>query len=239
MLFLHGFPDSWNSFRPVLDLLSLRYRAIAIDQRGFGDSSRPADGYSQTQFAADAAAFLDELSIDEAVVVGHSLGSFVAQTLALDYPGRVRRLVLIGSAPTAAGSPVLEEVLGEVLELSDPIDPEFVREFQTSTFSGELPDGFLDTIVAESLKAPAFVWRAPLEGLAVEDHRAHLAKITQPTFVAWGDQDVIFTREDQGAVVRALPGSVLKVYEGAGHSLNWDHAVDFTRDLEEFLALGD
>src|SRR5262245_60837431 len=77
ILFLHGWPDSWFSFRRVLPLLPPRYRALAVSQRGFGDSERPASGYGIHDVAEDAAAFLDAVAIRRATVVGHSFGSFV------------------------------------------------------------------------------------------------------------------------------------------------------------------
>lgn len=72
ILFLHGWPDSWFSFSRLLPLLPGRYRTLAPDQRGFGDSDRPDAGYGIDDLASDAAAFLDTLGIERAAVVGHS-----------------------------------------------------------------------------------------------------------------------------------------------------------------------
>jgi non-heme chloroperoxidase len=235
VVFLHGYPDSWNSFRLVLKQLSPKYHAFALDQRGFGDSSRPTGGYSQKDYAADAVAFLDALKIKKATFVGHSMGSFIAQTVAILYPKRVERLVLIGSAPTAHGNPVILDVQKTVLPLKDPISRKFVYDFQISTVYHTVPNGFIDSVISESQKAPARVWKAALNGLANEDHSTILNKITQPTFIAWGDHDVIFTKQDQNALLKAIPHSKLKVYRNAGHSLNWDNAPAFTKDLESFL----
>jgi non-heme chloroperoxidase len=63
LLFIHGWPDSWFSFSRVLPLLPAAYHAYAIDLRGFGDSERPADGYTINQFAADVVAFMDAVGI--------------------------------------------------------------------------------------------------------------------------------------------------------------------------------
>src|SRR5512145_1400366 len=104
MLFLHGWPDSWFSYSRVLSHLPARYRALAIDQRGFGDSERPDGGYAIDGFADDAAAFLDAVSVERATVVGHSFGSFVARRLAIRHPARVARVVLIGTGASAANA---------------------------------------------------------------------------------------------------------------------------------------
>jgi len=132
ILFLHGWPDSWFSFSRLLPLLPPGCRPIAPDQRGFGESPRPATDFAVMDFAGDAAALLDALHIERATVVGHSFGSFVARRLALSHPDRVRQLVLIGSGLTAAND-VTREVLASLRDLADPIPLGFVRKFQAST----------------------------------------------------------------------------------------------------------
>ena len=75
VVLLHGWPDSWFTFSRVLPLLPKSLRAVAVDQRGFGDSDRPAHGYEIRDLAADVDAFLAALGIEKATVVGHSMGS--------------------------------------------------------------------------------------------------------------------------------------------------------------------
>src|SRR5215212_7125868 len=101
LVFVHGYPDSWYSFSRLLPLLApARWHAYAFDQRGFGDSQRPAGGYTPDDFAADVVAFLDAVGVARATLVGHSMGSFIARRVAETHPERVARLVLIGSAVT-------------------------------------------------------------------------------------------------------------------------------------------
>ena len=82
VLFLHGFTDSWRSYSRVLDGLPPHIRAIVPTQRGHGDSERPDCCYRVADFSDDAAALLDALGIERATIVGHSMGSFVAQRVA-------------------------------------------------------------------------------------------------------------------------------------------------------------
>lgn len=78
VVFLHGVTDSWRSFERVLDQLPSTIRAIALTQRGHGDSSRPDTGYRYTDMSGDLRAFMDALELPSAVVVGHSMGASVA-----------------------------------------------------------------------------------------------------------------------------------------------------------------
>src|SRR5262245_43063404 len=86
VVFLHGYTDSRRSFDRALARFPGSVYAIAVSQRGHGDSDRPVDGYALSDFAADVAVLLDRLRIDKAVIVGHSMGAIVSQRLALDFP---------------------------------------------------------------------------------------------------------------------------------------------------------
>ena len=236
VLLLHGVTDSWRSFERVLPHLPASVRAFAPSQRGHGDADRPATGYGPRDFAADLAAFMDALGLGSAVIVGHSMGSSIAQRFALDHPGRTLGLVLAGSFFAGwRGSPAVVELYeSAVSTLTDPIDPGFVREFQESTLARPVPPAYLDAVVRESLKVPARVWRATFEGFLEDDFSAQLGRIEAPTLVVWGDRDAICPRSEQEALGAAVAGSRLVVYPGAGHALHWEEPERFAADLVAF-----
>jgi pimeloyl-ACP methyl ester carboxylesterase len=235
VLLLHGITDSWHSFEPVLPYLPESVRAFALTARGHGDAERPEEGYTPAHFAADAAAFLDAVGVEAAVIVGHSMGSFVAQRFALDFPERTLGLVLAGSFATGRGNVVLREFCATcIATLEDPIDPEFARSFQLDTLARPVEAAFLDLVVAESLKVPARVWRAAFEGFVDADHSPELGSLDAPTLVVCGERDAFFPRVDQEALARAIPGSRFVLYEGAGHALHWEEPARFAGDVAEF-----
>jgi non-heme chloroperoxidase len=238
IVFLHGWPDSWFSFSRVLPLLSPEYHAFALTQRGHGGSDKPECCYTLDDFAADVDAFMDTLGIDKATLAGHSMGSLIAQRVALSYPRRVSGLVLIGAATMAANNEVLLEAREEVRSLEDSVPPEFAREFQSSTIHHPVPEEFLDTVVSESLKIPARLWRDALEGALLsvgDEHAAHLHEIDVPTLILWGEQDALFPRAEQDRLEELIPGAALKVYPDTGHGVHWERPERFVRDLEEFV----
>jgi len=231
IVFLHGYADSWRSFEPVLAALPPERRAFALDQRGHGDSDKPEGRYAVDDFAEDLLAFMDVTGLTEAHVVGHSMGSIVAQLFAVLHPDRVRKLILISSASSPCESKILRDFMRSVENLCDPLDRDFVRDFQAT--SNPIPADFMETIVSESMKTPVHVWRAALEGILQADHRALLSKVSAPAFIAWGNQDEMFTRKDQEEILRGIPNAVLKVYE-TGHGLHWEKPWEFAADLERF-----
>ena len=110
VVLLPGPTDSWLSYEPVLARLPESVRAIAVSQRGHGDSDKPATGYRVEDFAADVLLFLDALGIERAVLAGHSGSCLVARRVAIDQPERVAGLVLEASPTTLHGHAGLEGV---------------------------------------------------------------------------------------------------------------------------------
>ncbi len=212
----------------------MRYHAFAPDQRGFGDSDRPDGGYGIDDLATDAVALLDAVGIERATVVGHSLGSFIARRVAVAHPERVARLVLIDSGlpPT---NPVTREIQASLRDLADSVPVEFTRAFQAGTAYVPLPEAFFEGIVAESLKAPARVWRDVFAGLLAYEDAQQLSRITAPTLILWGDRDALFPRNDQELLVAAIPGARLKIYQETGHCPNWERPEQVVADLDAFV----
>jgi len=82
IIFLHGYTDTSYSWSSTAPLLADQCHVFMLDQRGFGDSDRPEGGYTISQFAEDVIAFMDALKIRKAVLVGHSIGTFIAHQVA-------------------------------------------------------------------------------------------------------------------------------------------------------------
>lgn len=236
LLLLHGLSDSAPSMRPMMSALPPGIRAVAITQRGHGESSKPAGPYSTEAFAADAAAVLDQLGIRRAVVFGHSMGGLVAQRFALDYPHRTAGLILEGAFPTFAGNPAVEAFHAEmVAPLQGPMDPAAARAFQESTLARPVSAEFLDQVTRETQKLPAHVWKGILTSMLAENHVARLGGVTTPTLILWGDKDTFSLAKDQQVLTGAIPGSRLVVFEGTGHSPHWEEPERAARLVAGFV----
>jgi pimeloyl-ACP methyl ester carboxylesterase len=236
MLLLHGYTDSWRSYEPLLAALPPSFRAIALSQRGHGDSAKPSTGYRVGEFAADLRGAMDHLGLADAVIVAHSMGSLVATRFAIDHSARVRALVLIGAFATLKGNAAAEAFWNDgVAAMADPIDAALVRGFQESTLARPVPSAFLDTVIAESRKVPAFVWRRAFRAMLDDDFTGEIGSIAAPTLLVWGDRDGFSTAAEQERLLSAIPLATLSVHEGAGHAPHWEDPGRVAAEITVFL----
>jgi non-heme chloroperoxidase len=238
IVFLPAYADSWFSYSRVLPLLPIRYHAFALDQRGHGDSERPACCYTIDDFAADALAFLDAVGVERVTLVGHSGSAFTARRVAVTNPERVARLVLSGSPAGSLPRQVAAGLQATTRALADPVPAEFVREFQAGAAHVPLPETFLERLVTESRKLPARVWRDAADGLVAFDDTADLGRIAAATLLVWGDRDGLLPPEEQQRLAAAIPGARSRVYPETGHSPHWERPERFAADLDTFMREG-
>lgn len=237
MVFLHGYTDSWHSFRLVLPALSAHGRCLAVDQRGHGGSACDGSDYSQDAFAGDAAEFVERLNLGPAVVIGHSMGSLVARKLALARPDLVDRLVLVG-APLRTDTASVRELEADLARFGAEVPRRFAEEFQTACIHDRrsVPDWFFAACVEASAGVPSWVWRAALAGILADDPITRLGEIACPALVIGGRHDAFFGPSEQAELARALPRGRLLLYDGVGHSPHWECPARFAADVADFLA---
>lgn len=231
VIMIHGYSDSWFSFSRVLPLLSGELRVVVPDMRGHGDSDRPERGYRVTDLADDVVHLMDALDIAKAVVVGHSMGSFVARKVYELAPSKVSRLVLVGAGPSTQ-TEIFMALCAVVGVLTDPVDEAFVRDFQMSTVCAPVPRAFMEAAIANSRRMPARIWQAVLQGL-VED-QVRLGRPEVRTLVLGGREDTVFSANEQMVLARQFPLGELHLVDGVGHSLHWEQPKTFVSALIRF-----
>jgi pimeloyl-ACP methyl ester carboxylesterase len=179
---------------------------------------------------------MDAKGIVRATVIGHSMGSFVAQQVALAAPKRVGHLVLVGSvrAPTDLGG--FAELENAVAALTDPVSEPFVREFQLSTVHAPVGDAFIDRAVSESLRLPARVWRALAVGMKATNRPVALGGSGIPVLVLRGAKDAYASAAENDSLVAMVRASAHKTYPNTGHALHWEQPEVFAKDVLAFRA---
>src|SRR5271156_2697489 len=167
VVLIHGYTDNARDWVPMLPYLSKRFRLILVDIRGHGKSSKPECCYTRLDFAYDIKLLLDALSIRQADVVGHSLGSIIAQTFAEYWPERTGRVVLISSTggppPGAPKKPPQFDFAAQIRELEEPIDAD--SPFMIAWWDSPTPvdPDFIRRERQDAAAIPLRVWIAVLD----------------------------------------------------------------------------
>ncbi len=236
VILLHGYADSHREYSQFAKTFPRNFRVFLLDQRGQGDSSKPACCYGLRQdFARDVVAFMDAQGIERAHLVGHSMGGVIAQTVAMDFPDRVRSLVLLATAPTVAGNAFALGFKPIIDSLVDPVPAELALQLQSMLLFRDVPDKVLSTSVEDTLKVPARILQAMLNSQLSEDHSSELDEIEAPTLILYGDRDPIFSLADQQRLDAEIPDSRLIVYPETGHRPQTERSVAVGRDIASFL----
>jgi len=235
LIFLHGYSDSWHSFEIVMNMFPSAFHLIALSQRGHGNSSKPNEGYHPKDFAKDLSLFITEKKLGASIIVGHSMGGFVAQKFAVDYPELTKALVLIDTDASFVDNPGFPEFIDGIQRFEKTPGYSFAREFQLSTLAKPLDSLQLALYIDESLKLPLHVWKGVAAGMVAADFSKDLQMVEAPVLIFWGSKDAICFRADQENLVRNLKNEKLVVYEGTGHALHWEQPDWFVGDLKRFV----
>jgi pimeloyl-ACP methyl ester carboxylesterase len=218
-----------------------RYRVIAFDNRGAGQTDQPGSPYTTRAMAADTLGLMDALGIEQAHVCGASLGGMVAQELALNHPERVRSLQL---HCTLARPDAYLLALGRTwLEMRAALSREaFTRAmmlwlFAPATF--ETRPEFVEGVVQNALANPFPPTQAGFAGqaqaVASHDTQDRLARIRCPTLITVGAEDILVPPRFSRALHARLPHAELVVLEGGGHGYFLELAPAFNEVVLEFL----
>ena len=237
LLLIMGTGGCLGFWDPLVAPLAARHRVIGFDNRGLGQSERGEGPISAASLAADAAALLDAIEVERAHVLGWSLGSAIAQELALAHPDRVGGLVLYGTWGRVDG--FMRAMLATVRHPWETGDVEAAMVSLGLAFSPELLDSPDAEAVFEQL-LPLFPQtetqiRTTLEQwYADEEHDTldRLSAIGAPTLVIAGEQDVISPARLGHAVAERIPGARYELLTGPGSS----HGLMVERP-EEFIDL--
>lgn len=236
LILLHGLGSSAESWQMNIIPLSEKFHVIAPDQVGFGKSDKPFLKYRVSTYVDFLDKFMSELKIEKAHLVGNSLGGWIAALMALKYPERVEKLVLVD----AAG--ILPEKFSEndVYQLNnstrDEIRQNLQRIFVKPVFRNNellvdqlltqrvtVNDGYTISSLIESIKRK-------------EDFlNDQLGLLKKRTLIIWGREDGLLPISDAYKFNKAIAGSRLIIFENCGHVPQLENAMEFNRKVAEFL----
>jgi pimeloyl-ACP methyl ester carboxylesterase len=211
----------------MVPFLEKHFKVITFDNRGVGLSDKPAGAYTASMLAADVAGLLDELGIEKAIIMGHSMGGFVAQAFALEYPQRVEKLVLcstnFGGPHHVPVTPEAMVVLSDVK--SDPVT-RFKNGLVVSTAPGyaEKNPEMIETWLQWRLENPVDVagyQSQMMIGMSLFAEAASfenkLPKISVPTLILFGAHDKVVPPANADLLAKQVAGSKIVILPDAGH----------------------
>jgi pimeloyl-ACP methyl ester carboxylesterase len=258
IVFVHGLSGCWANWLEQLPVLAREHRVVALDLPGFGASPMPAEthrpgtGISISGYARLLDRLLGELEIDAAALVGNSMGGFIAAELAIAFPQRVERMVLVSAAGiSTTGHPGvvravpalhrLETILAAgsawVASKSDTVARRARLREATLNLVVRHPSRLPAALAAEQLRGsgkPGFI--QALQAVLDYDIRERLPEIACPTLIVWGASDRLVPVRDADVFAELIANSRKVVFEDTGHMSMLERPAAFNALLEDFLA---
>lgn len=235
LVFLHYYGGSSRTWDRAANKLSDRYRIVAIDHRGWGDSEAPADGYRIADLAADAEGVIETLGLQRYVLVGHSMGGKVAQLIASRRPRGLEGLVLVAPSPP---SPMLISDEQRATLAAAYLSRESVEFVIDRVLTAKPLDADCrEQIIEDSLKAAPQAKAAWPNVAMGEDITAAVASIDAPTLVIAGELDQV----DRVATLQAellprIPQAAMHILPGTGHLSPLEAPAEVARVIAHFVA---
>lgn len=230
--------DHWYAQVPDL---SRHWRIIVFDNRGIARSSDPGGAFTVGDMVEDTMALMDGLDISRAHVLGLSMGGMIAQELALNYPQRLRGLILVvthcgGQYAVGATKDVTDAIQRVTAENSDEARLAAMPFFFAPRTMKEQPQ-VIQEYATVSMKYPASpeILTRQMQAISQHDTYDRLRQITSPTLVMTGTEDVLIPPENSRILADSIPGAKLEVIPDGGHQVLIEAPQACNRAIIEFL----
>lgn len=233
----HSLGSSLIMWNPQVSLLDADFRVLRYDTRGHGSSTAPPGSYSMDALVDDAISLLDQLAIDTVHWVGLSMGGMIGQGLAIQAPDRLKSLTLCNTMSVVRKQ--MKELwknrikTGERFGMHHLVDFTMERWFTESFRAGE-PQEYLN-IRKQFLETAVYGYVGCCHAIYNLNYVDQLSRITAPTHIIAGDQDLATPVAESHAMRERIAGSSMTVIEGAAHLSNVEKSEDFNNSLMAFL----
>jgi pimeloyl-ACP methyl ester carboxylesterase len=236
LLLIQGLGYGRWGWDPVVPGLAERWRVLTFDNRGIGESDKPAGPYTAREMADDALQVLDEAGVERAHVLGASLGGMIAQEVAVAAPERVDHLVLCCTTPGGAHTVPMPEVTIRLFQEAPSLAPEVaLRRFVANALGSQAPEELVDELFARRVASPPDPagWQAQAAAgttfPGVED------EIAAPTLVLQGTEDNVVDHRNAQVLADRIAGARVELFHGCGHLFFWEQPDEFVRIVTRFL----
>ncbi|NUR78115.1 MAG: alpha/beta fold hydrolase [Thermoleophilia bacterium] len=236
LLLIQGLGYGRWSWEPILPGLAERYRVLFFDNRGIGESDKPAGPYTAREMAADALQVLDESGVERAHVLGASLGGMIAQELAVTAPERVDRLVLCCTTPGGEATVPMPAVTVELFAAAGSLPPEVaLRRFVENALAPDAAPELVEALYRRRLDNPPDPVGWPAQAAAGIGFAGVDGAIDAPTLIVTGTEDNVVDPRNSDGVAARIPGARVERIPGTGHLFFWEQPDAVVRIVREFL----
>lgn len=241
LLLIAGLGSDVSSWLSVVRQFSAYFKTIIFDNRSCGRSRAPRNKCTVSCMAKDVVGLLDFLKIEKAHILGHSMGGYIAQGLALKYPKRVDKLVLESTASVSSdrNNVLLEDFYTQLKR--EGVSQEWIKRWAFWLFSPKLfsDKAFIDAFVRNGAKYPyaqkALCFKSQIEAIASFNSGKRLSAIKAKTLIVEGKNDILITPEEAMMLAKNIKGSIFKLLDGVAHCMHIENSKLFTGAVLEFL----
>lgn len=237
VILLHGWLGSWGLWQETMAYLGRYYRAYALDFWGFGESGKKRESYAVQDFVTLVDQFMEQLGIECAPLVGHSMGGTVSLSVAIQYPSRVKKVVVVGAPIVGSSLSFLLKLFGRRLVASVVYHNPWTLKY-----------GFriLAPLYTRDPRWPAMMNRdlskttlesflLSISSLRNTDLRPDLNKIRIPAMGMYGDKDIVVDSKQWQPMVEGIQHARIERFPKAGHFIMLDEPPVFMETLHNFL----
>lgn len=240
LLLISGLGVDNSCWSGLVKKFAKQFKTIVFDNPGSGRSGQFKKPHTIRQLAVEVIRLLDHLGIERAHIIGHSMGGYIAQELAINYPNRVNKLILEATTPICSG---LNKTL--FVDLASMLEKETIEEwikvwtfwlFSPRTFaSGSFVETFIEQAVKYPYPASVAGFKAQVEAISKFDSRKRLSCIKAKTLIIHGEDDVLFLPDEAGVLAKRIPNSKFKLIKNTAHYVHLEDPVSFIKIVMGFL----
>ena len=249
LLLIHGYGAGMWVWEKQIDFLSQSYRVYALDLIGHGYSDRPKIPYTPEAYIHFLRDFMDGIGIEKAILIGNSMGGGIAWAMAALFPERVEKLILINCTPPDVLDQVRNDSFRTLVAIKDiPLLPylviasrnkksiKWILQECVSDIKLITPEIVNRQYQLSKIRGTTWVLYSTFKNAEKASRlKDNLSRIDQPTFLIWGERDLIFPPSVGESLHQAIRGSKFQMIEKSGHIPMWETPEEINQAILDFL----
>jgi len=237
VILLHGWLGSWGLWQETMENLGARYRTYALDFWGFGESGKKRTSYNVQDFVSLVEQFMEQLGIERAPLVGHSMGGTVSLMVAIQHPQRAQKVVVVGSPIHGSSLSFLLKLFGQrpvaYVVHHNPWILRYSFRLLAPLYSHD--PRWADMMNRDLSRTTLESFLVSIASLRRTDLRPQLSQVVVPAMGMYGNRDIVVSPRQWKPMQQGIPHAQIERFNSAGHFIMLDDPARFTATLINFL----